>query len=92
MLAVESEVALDLGCEHCARVYLAILGRGGTSWLHQIIEDTSMRVKTVRRLLDRLLALKLVVECTIPGYKIAKELDSVKKLRREEVSKSEWLR
>lgn len=89
MLVVESEVALDLGCKYCARVYLAILGRGGTSWLEQIMEDTSMRVKTVRRHLDRLLALKLVAECTIPGYKIAKELDSVKKLKRGEVSKSE---
>ena len=89
---MESEVALDLGCKYCARVYLAIWERGGTSWLEQIMKDTSMRMKTVRRLLDRLLALKLVVECTIPGYKIAKELDSVKKLRREEVSKSKWLR
>ena len=81
---MESEVALDLGCKYCARVYLAIWERGGTSWLEQIMKDTSMRMKTVRRLLDRLLALKLVVECTIPGYKIAKELDSVKKLRRGE--------
>ena len=86
---MESEVALDLGCEYCARVYLAIWERGGASWLEQIMEDTSMRVKTVRRHLDRLLALKLVAECTIPGYKIAKELESVKKLKRGEVSKSE---
>jgi hypothetical protein len=89
VIAVESEVALDLGCKYCARVYLAIWERGGTSWLEQIMEDTSMRVNTVRRHLDRLLALKLVAECTIPGYKIAKELDSVKKLKRGEVSKSE---
>ena len=80
---------MDLGCEYCARVYLAIWERGGASWLEQIMEDTSMRVKTVRRHLDRLLALKLVAECTIPGYKIAKELESVKKLKRGEVSKSE---
>ena len=80
---MESEVALDLGCKYCARVYLAIWARGGTSWLDQIMEDTRMRMKTVRRHLDRLLALKLVAECTIPGYKIAKELDSVKKLKRE---------
>jgi len=80
---MESEVALDLGCKYCARVYLAIWERRGTSWLDQIMEDTRMRMKTVRRHLDRLLALKLVAECTIPGYKIAKELDSVKKLKRE---------
>jgi len=89
VLVVESEVALDLGCKYCARLYLAILGRGGTSWLDQIREDTRMRVKTVRRHLDRLLALKLVAECMIPGYKIAKELDSVKNLQRGEVRKSE---
>jgi len=86
---MESEVALDLGCKYCARVYLAIWERGGMSWRDQIIEDTSMRVKSVRRHLGRLLALKLIVECTIPGYKIAKELDSVKKLKRGEVSKNE---
>ena len=86
---MESDIALDLGCKYCARVYLAIWERGGTSWLEQIMEDTRMKVKTVRRHLDRLLALKLVAECTIPGYKIAKELDSVKNLKRREVSKSE---
>jgi len=43
VLVVESDVALDLGCKYCARVYLAILGRGGTSWLEQIIRDTGMR-------------------------------------------------
>ena len=82
-------MALDLGCKYCARVYLAIWERGGTSWLEQIMADTRMQVKTVRRHLDRLLALKLVIECTIPGYKIAKELDSLKKSRRREVSSSE---
>ena len=86
---MESEVALDLGCKFCARVYVAIWERGGTSWLEQIMKDTRMRVKTVKRHLDRLLALKLVANCTIPGYKIAEKLDSVKKLKRGEVSKSE---
>lgn len=83
MLVVESEVALDLGCKYCARVYLAILRRDGTSWLNQIIQDTGMRRKTVERHLGRLLTLKLVKPCAIPGYKIVKELDSVKKLKRD---------
>ena len=42
VLSVDDEVVLDLGCKSCARVYLAILGRGGTSWLNQIIRDTRM--------------------------------------------------
>jgi len=45
MLDVESEFALNSGCEYCARVYLAILCRGGTSWLKQIVQDTGMRRK-----------------------------------------------
>jgi len=49
VLGVESEVAIDLGCKYCARVYLAILARGGTSWLNQIIRDTGMKRKTVKR-------------------------------------------
>ena len=77
MLCVESEVALDLGCKYCARVYLAILGQGGTSWLEQIIRDTGMRRKTVKRHLSRLLALKLVTD-TVIVYRIVREIDSAK--------------
>lgn len=80
---MESEVALDLGCKYCARVYLAIVGRGGTSWLNQIIRDTGMKRKTVKRHLGRLLTLKLVAPYAIPGYRIVKELDSAKKWKRE---------
>ena len=75
MLAVTSEVALDLGCKLCARVYLAILGRGGTSWLEQIIRDTGMQRKTVKRHLGRLLALKLVTD-TVIVYRIVREIES----------------
>jgi len=74
---VESEVALDLGCKYCARVYLAILGRGGTSWLEQIIRDTGMHRKTVKRHLGRLLALKLVTNSVIV-YRIVREINSGK--------------
>lgn len=75
---------MDLGCERCARVYLAVLKKRVT-WLEQIVRDTGMKRKTVKRHLDRLLALGLVAETVIPwhnipGYKIAKELDSVKKM------------
>lgn len=74
---MESEVALDLGCEYCARVYLAILGRGGTSWLNQIIRDTGMKRKTVKRHLGRLLALKLVTNSVIV-YSVTREIDSAR--------------
>lgn len=77
MLALESEVALDVGCNYCARVYLAILGRGGTSWLNQIIRDTGMKRKTVKRHLSRLLALKLVTDSVIV-YRIVREIDSAR--------------
>ena len=75
MLIVESEVALDLGCKYCARFYLAILGRGGTSWLEQIIRDTGMGRKRVKRHLGRLLALKLVTDSVIV-YRIVRVIDS----------------
>jgi len=77
VLVVESEVALDLGCKYCAQVYLAILSRGGTSWLEQIIRDTGMHRKTVKRHLSRLLALKLVTNSVIV-YRIVREIDSGK--------------
>lgn len=80
---------MDLGCERCARVYLAIFRRGGVSWMNEILRDTGMRRKSVDRHLGRLLTLGLVADCVIPGYKIVKELDSVKKLKGEEVSESE---
>jgi len=77
-LSVDDEVALDLGCERCARVYLAILRRGGVSWLKQIMRDTGMRRKSVKRHLNRLLALKLVAG-DVFGYRIVREIDSVKR-------------
>ena len=57
MLSVESEAALDLGCKYCARVYLAIFRRSGTSWLRQMIQDTRMRHETAKRHLGRSRAL-----------------------------------
>ena len=75
MLSVESEVALDLGCKYCARVYLAILGRGGTSWSNQIVRDTGMAHGTVKRHLSRLLALKLVTNVGVV-YGVAREIES----------------
>ena len=72
---MESEVALDLGCKYCARVCLAILGRGGMSWSNQIIRDTGMPRKTVKRHLGRLLALKLVSD-TVIVYRIVREIGS----------------
>jgi len=77
-LSVDDEVALDLGCERCARVYLAILGRGGTTWLNQIVRDTGMSRKSVKRHLKRLLFLRLVSHEAGCLYRIVKEIDSVK--------------
>jgi len=79
VLSVDDEVALDLGCERCARVYLAILRRGGTSWLNQIVRDTGMTRKSVKRHLKRLLFLRLVRHEVGCVYRIAKEIDSVKR-------------
>jgi hypothetical protein len=78
-LSLDDEVALDLGCERCARVYLAVLGRGGTSWLNQIVRDTGMAHKTVKRHLSRLLAVKLVAN-DVFGYRIFREIDSARPL------------
>ena len=72
---------MDLGCERYARIYLAIFSNEGVSWLDKIIRDTKMRAKAVHRHLKRLLALKLVVAEEATLYKIAKEIDSVKKVR-----------
>ena len=77
VLSVESEVALDLGCKYCARVYLAILGRGGTSWLNQIVRDTGMAHGTVKRHLSRLLALKLVTNIAVV-YGVVREIESAR--------------
>ena len=84
-MTVDDEVALDLGCERCARVYLAILGRGGTSWLNQIVRDTGMSRKTVKRHLNRLLAIKLVSN-DVFGYRIFREIDSAQAFSFLEVS------
>jgi hypothetical protein len=35
----DDEVALDLSCERCARVYLAIFGNDRVSWLEKIIRN-----------------------------------------------------
>jgi len=77
VLAMESEVALNLGCQYCARVYLAIVGRGGTSWLEQIIRDTGMGRKTVKRHLGRLLALKVVTNIGVV-YRVVREIESAR--------------
>jgi hypothetical protein len=74
---MESEVALDLGCKYCARVYLAILMRGGMSWPNQIVRDTGMAHGTVKKHLDRLLALKLVTNMGVL-YGVAREIESAK--------------
>ena len=68
---------MDLGCKPCAKVYLAILGRGGFSWQNEIIRDTRLSRNTVKRHLDRLLALKLVAHDVI-GYRIVREIDSAR--------------
>ena len=48
-LSVDDEVALDLGCERCARVYLAIFRSDGVSWLEKIIRDARMSRRAVKR-------------------------------------------
>ena len=68
---------MDLGCKPCAKVYLAILGRGGVSWQNEIIRDTGLSRNTVKRHLDRLLALKLVAHDVV-GYRIVREIDSAR--------------
>ena len=80
-MSLDDEVALDLGCKRCARIYLAIFRNEGVSWMDKIIRDTKMRPKAVHRHLKRLLALKLVATEEATLYKIAKEIDSVKKVR-----------
>ena len=74
---MESEVALDLGCKYCARVYLAILGRGGMSWPNQIIRDTGMAHGTVKKHLSRLLTLKLVTNMGVV-YGVVREIESAR--------------
>lgn len=86
-MGLDAEVALDLGCERCARVYLAIFRNDGVSWLEKIIRDAKMNRKTVKRHLNRLLALKLVKESVVPVYEIVREIDSLKKWK--EVGRNE---
>ena len=80
-MSVDDEVALDLGCERCAKIYLAIFRGDGVSWLEKIIRDTGMKRKTVMRHLNRLLTLKLVKANVVPLYEIVREIDSLKKLK-----------
>ncbi|MDH5783124.1 MAG: hypothetical protein OEZ35_05615 [Candidatus Bathyarchaeota archaeon] len=42
-MSVDNEVALDLGCERCARVYLAVFRNSHVSWLEKTIRDAKMR-------------------------------------------------
>jgi len=77
-LSVDEEVALDLGCKLCARVYLAIFRNNRVSWLEQIMRDARMSQRTVKRHLNRLLMLKLVKERVLPVYEIVREIDSLK--------------
>ena len=76
-MSLGAEVALDLGCKPCAKIYLAILSRGGVSWENQIMRDTGLSRKTVKRHLNRLLALKLVAN-DVFGYRIVREIDSAR--------------
>ena len=76
-MSLDAEVALDLGCERCAKVYLAILGRGGVSWVNQIMRDTGMARKSVKRHLNRLLAVKLVAN-DVFGYRVFREINSAR--------------
>ena len=48
-MSVDDEVALDLGCERCAKIYLAIFRNQGASWLEKIIRDARMSRRAVRR-------------------------------------------
>lgn len=80
-MSINDEVAVDLGCERCARIYLAIFRNQGVSWLEKIVVDTKMRHRAVRRHLKRLLVLKLVAAEPATLYKISREIDSVKRLR-----------
>ena len=50
------------GCERCGRVYLAILRNGGCGWLQEISRDARMSRVTVKRHLEHLLSLGLVVK------------------------------
>lgn len=61
-MSLDSEVVLDLGCERCAHVYLAIFCRDGVSGMNEILGDTEMRRKTVKRHLGRLLTLGLAAD------------------------------
>ena len=82
-MSLEAEVTLDLGCKLCARIYLAILRRGGSSSLNEMLRDTEMRLKTLKRHLNRLLFLRLVEHTSNCMYRVVKELDSVKEWRRK---------
>ena len=61
--------AANLSCEYCARVYHAILNRGGVSWLNEIMRDTGIRRKRLKRHLEYLLVAKLI-EHDVFGFRI----------------------
>ena len=82
-MSLEAEVTLDLGCKLCARIYLAVLRRDGSSCLDEVLRDTEMRPKTLERHLNRLLFLHLVEHTPNCMYRVVKELDSVKKWRQK---------
>ena len=48
-MSVDDEVALDLGCERCARVYLAIFRDNHVSWVEKIMRDARMSRRAVKR-------------------------------------------
>ena len=48
-MSVDDEVALDLSCELCAKVYLAIFRNDGLNWLEKIMRDARMSRRAVRR-------------------------------------------
>ena len=52
-MSVDNEVALDLGCERCARVYLAVFRNDDLSWLEKIIRDARTNRRAVKRHFSR---------------------------------------
>ncbi len=48
-MSVDDEVALDLGCERCARVYLAIFRDNHVSWVEKIMRYARMSRRAVKR-------------------------------------------
>ena len=48
-MSVDNEVALDLGCERCVRVYLVVFRNSRVSWLEKIMRDARMSRRALSR-------------------------------------------